>query len=128
MTAVFINSFILFFVTIDTIGNIPFFLSLTEDAKTKKRNQIAIRSVVIAFFIMITFAYAGRYLLEAIDVSLDSLKIAGGIILMFLAIDILFEKRKIRREKKVEEALDEKSYDEIVVFQLLYLLLMAQLH
>ena len=116
MTAVFINSFILFFVTIDTIGNIPFFLSLTEDAKIKKRNQIAIRGVVIAFFIMIAFAYAGRYLLEAIDVSLDSLKIAGGIILMFLAIDILFEKRKKRREKRVEEALDEQNFDEIVVF------------
>ena len=116
MTAVFINSFILFFVTIDTIGNIPFFLSLTEDAKIKQRNQIAIRSVVIAFFIMIAFAYAGRYLLEVIDVSLDSLKIAGGIILMFLAIDILFEKRKRRREKRVEEALDEQNFDEITVF------------
>ena len=116
MTAVFINSFILFFVTIDTIGNIPFFLSLTEDAKIKQRNRIAIRSVIIAFFIMITFAYAGRYLLEAIDVSLDSLKIAGGIILMFLAIDILFEKRKKRREQRVEEALDEKNFDEIIVF------------
>ena len=116
MTTVFINSFILFFVTIDTIGNIPFFLSLTEDAKIKQRNQIAIRSVVIAFFIMIAFAYAGRYLLEVIDVSLDSLKIAGGIILMFLAIDILFEKRKKRREKRVEEALDEQNFDEITVF------------
>ena len=116
MTAVFINSFILFFVTIDTIGNIPFFLSLTEDAKIKQRNQIALRSVVIAFFIMITFAYAGRYLLEAIEVSLDSLKIAGGIILMLLAIDILFEKRKKRREKRVEDALDEKSFEEIIIF------------
>ena len=116
MTAVFINSFILFFVTIDTIGNIPFFLSLTEDAKIKQRNQIALRSIVIAFFIMITFAYAGRYLLEVIDVSLDSLKIAGGIILMFLAIDILFEKRKKRREKRVEDALDEKNFEEIIVF------------
>jgi len=116
MTAVFINSFILFFVTIDTIGNIPFFLSLTEDAKIKQRNQIALKSIVIAFFIMITFAYAGRYLLEVIDVSLDSLKIAGGIILMFLAIDILFEKRKKRREKRVEDALDEKSFEEIIVF------------
>ena len=116
MTAFFINSFILFFVTIDTIGNIPFFLSLTEDAKIKQRNQIALRSIVIAFFIMITFAYAGRYLLEVIDVSLDSLKIAGGIILMFLAIDILFEKRKKRREKRVEDALDEKSFEDITVF------------
>jgi len=116
MTATFINSFILFFVTIDTIGNLPFFLSLTEEAKIKKRNQIAIKSTIIAFFIMVIFAYVGRYLLEAIGVSLDSLKIAGGIILMFLAIDILFEKRKLRREKRVEEALDEKSYDEIIVF------------
>ena len=116
MTAVFINSFILLFVAIDTIGNIPFFLSLTEEATIKKRNQIAIKSVIIAFFIMITFAYAGRYLLDAIGVSLDSLKIAGGIILMILAIDILFEKRKTRREKRVEEALDEKSFDDIIVF------------
>jgi len=116
MTAVFINSFILFFVAIDTIGNIPFFLSLTEEAKIKKRNQIAIKSIIIAFFIMITFAYAGKYLLDAIGVSLDSLKIAGGIILMILAIDILFEKRKTRREKRVEEALDEKNFDDIIVF------------
>jgi len=116
MLKTFINSFVLFFITIDTIGNLPFFLSLTEDAKFKKRIQIAIKSTIIAFFILIAFAYIGRYLLEVLGVSLDSLKIAGGVILMFIAIDILFEKRKIRREKKVEEALDEKSYDEIVVF------------
>ena len=116
MLPTFINSFILFFVTIDTIGNLPFFLSLTENAKVKKRNQIAIKSTIIAFFILIAFAYIGRYLLEAIGVSLDSLKIAGGIILMLIAIDILFEKRKIRREKRVEEALDEKNYDEITIF------------
>ena len=116
MTATFINSFILFFVAIDTIGNVPFFLSLTEDTKIKERNQIALKSTIIAFFILITFAYVGRYLLEAIGVSLDSLKIAGGVILMLLAIDILFEKRKKRREKKVEAALDEKNFDEIIVF------------
>ena len=116
MLKTFINSFILFFITIDTIGNLPFFLTLTEDAKFKKRIQIAIKSTIIAFFILISFAYIGRYLLEALGVTLDSLKIAGGVILMFIAIDILFEKRKIRREKKVEEALDEKSYDEIIVF------------
>ena len=114
MTATFINSFILFFVTIDTIGNLPFFLSLTEDAKIKERNYIALKSTIIAFFILITFAYVGRYLLEAIGVSLDSLKIAGGVILMFLAIDILFEKRKKRREKRVEEVLE--NYDDIIVF------------
>ena len=116
MLAVFLNSFVLFFITIDTIGNLPFFISLTEGAKIKKKNQIALKSVVYAFFILILFAYLGRYLLDALGVTLDSLKIAGGIILMFIAIDILFEKRKKRREKKVEAALDEKTYDEIVIF------------
>ena len=116
MLAIFLNSFVLFFITIDTIGNLPFFISLTEGAKIKKKNQIALKSVIYAFFILILFAYVGRYLLEALEVSLDSLKIAGGIILMFISIDILFEKRKKRREKKVEAALDEKNFDEIIVF------------
>ena len=116
MLPIFINSFILFFITIDTIGNLPFFISLTEGAKIKKKNQIALKSVIYAFFILILFAYLGRYLLDALGVTLDSLKIAGGIILMFIAIDILFEKRKKRREKKVEAALDEKTYDEIIIF------------
>ena len=116
MLAIFLNSFVLFFITIDTIGNLPFFISLTEGAKIKKKNQIAIKSVIYAFFILILFAYLGRYLLDALGVTLDSLKIAGGIILMFIAIDILFEKRKRRREKKVEAALDEKTYDEIIIF------------
>jgi len=114
--AIFLNSFVLFFITIDTIGNLPFFISLTEGAKIQKKNQIAVKSVIYAFFKLILFAYLGRYLLDALEVTLDSLKIAGGIILMFIAIDILFEKRKKRREKKVEAALDEKNYDEIIIF------------
>ncbi len=124
MLAIFLNSFVLFFVTIDTIGNLPFFLSLTEEAKIRERIAVAIKSTIVAFFILIIFAYLGRYLLDALGVSLDSLKIAGGVILMLIAIDILFEKRKKRREKKVVEALDpltlmskeEKNYDDIVVF------------
>ena len=116
MFPIFLNSFVLFFITIDTIGNLPFFISLTEGAKIKKKNQIAIKSIIYAFFILILFAYLGRYLLDALGVTLDSLKIAGGIILMFIAIDILFEKRKKRREKKVKTALDENTYDEIIIF------------
>ena len=46
MLAVFLNSFVLFFITIDTIGNLPFFISLTEGAKIKKKNEIAIIMLV----------------------------------------------------------------------------------
>ena len=75
MTVTFINSFILFFVTIDTIGNLPFFLSLTESAKFQQKTKIAIKSTIIAFFILIAFAYIGRYLLEALGVSLSLIHI-----------------------------------------------------
>ena len=101
MLSTFLNSFVLFFITIDTIGNLPFFISLTEGAKIKKKNQIAIKSIIYAFFILILFAYLGRYLLDALGVTLDSLKIAGGIILMFIAIDILFEKERREEKKKL---------------------------
>ena len=63
MTATFINSFILFFVAIDTIGNVPFFLSLTEDVKLKERNQIAIKSKIIAFFI--SWLFSGFMIVES---------------------------------------------------------------
>ena len=69
MLAIFLNSFILFLITIDTIGNLPFFISLTEGADIKKKNQIAIKSVIIAFLITILFAYLGKYLLDAIGVN-----------------------------------------------------------
>ena len=61
MLAVFLNSFVLFFITIDTIGNLPFFISLTEGAKIKKKNQIALKSVIIAFFITIIFTLKVEY-------------------------------------------------------------------
>ena len=71
MFAIFLNSFVLFFITIDIIGNLPFIISLTEGAKLKRKNQIALKSIIIAFFITIIFAYLGKYLLDAIGVSLD---------------------------------------------------------
>ena len=109
MLTVFLNSFyfVLYYYRYDR--KLAFFISLTEGAKIKKKNEVAIKSVIIAFFITVAFAYLGKYLLDAIGVTLNSLKIAGGIILMFIAIDILFEKRKIRREKKLKQLWTKKT-------------------
>ena len=60
MFPIFLNSFVLFFITIDTIGNLPFFISLTEGAKIKKKNQIAIKSIIYAFFILILMLLTQR--------------------------------------------------------------------
>ena len=77
---------------------------------------------------MIAFAYAGRYLLEVIDVSLDSLKIAGGIILMFLAIDILLKKEKEEEKKESKKRWMSKILTKLLSFQLQFPLLLVLQH
>jgi len=118
MSEVFLNSFAVLFVAIDAVGIGPLFLSLTYGASTKQRYQIALRSSLIAFIVLLIFAYGGQFFFNWIGVSLNSLKVAGGIILLIIAIEMLLDKRRIRREENATKALSEKTIDEITVFPL----------
>jgi len=118
MSEVFLNSFAVLFVAIDAVGIGPLFLSLTYGASTKQRYQIALRSSLIAFIVLLIFAYGGQFFFNWIGVSLNSLKVAGGIILLIIAIEMLLDKRRIRREENASKALSEKTIDEITVFPL----------
>jgi len=118
MSEVFLNSFAVLFVAIDAVGIGPLFLSLTYGASTKQRYQIALRSSLIAFIILLIFAYGGQFFFNWIGVSLNSLKVAGGIILLIIAIEMLLDKRRIRREENASKALSEKTIDEITIFPL----------
>jgi len=118
MSEVFLNSFAVLFVAIDAVGIGPLFLSLTYGASTKQRYQIALRSSLIAFTVLLIFAYGGQFFFNWIGVSLNSLKVAGGIILLIIAIEMLLDKRRIRREENASKALSEKTIDEIIVFPL----------
>jgi len=73
MSEVFLNSFAVLFVAIDAVGIGPLFLSLTYEASTKQRYQIALRSSIIAFIILLIFAYGGQFFFNWIGVSLNSL-------------------------------------------------------
>jgi len=118
MSEVFLNSFAVLFVAIDAVGIGPLFLSLTYGASTKQRYQIALRSSLIAFIVLLIFAYGGQFFFNWIGVSLNSLKVAGGIILLIIAIEMLFDRRRIRREENASRALSEKTIDEITLFPL----------
>jgi len=118
MSEVFLNSFAVLFIAIDAVGIGPLFLSLTYGASTKQRIQIALRSSLIAFIVLLIFAYGGQFFFNWIGVSLNSLKVAGGIILLIIAIEMLLDKRRIRREENASKALSEKTIDEITVFPL----------
>jgi multiple antibiotic resistance protein len=107
---------ITFLVIIDPPGCAPIFASLTRGASPVQRRSMALRSTVIAWAVLMFFALLGRPLLHALGISLASFRIAGGIMLFFIAIDMVFERRTERREKRAEEIEGTPEAEDISVF------------
>ena len=118
MYEVFLNSFAILFIAIDAIGVGPLYLMLTDGASRQQRFRIAAKASLTAFVILAIFAYGGQFFFNWIGVSLNSLKIAGGIILFIIAIEMLLDKRRIRKEESANQAINDKTLDDIVVFPL----------
>jgi multiple antibiotic resistance protein len=116
MMELFISSFVTFFVIIDPPGCAPIFASLTHDAPPAQRRMMAIRSVVIAAGILLFFALFGEDLLEALGISLAAFRIAGGIMLFLIALEMVFEKRTQRRENRANEVNASPEHEDISVF------------
>ena len=103
MIELFVSAFVTFLVVIDPPGCAPIFASVTSGASAAHRRAMAIRSVLVATGILIFFGLLGEDLLRALGVSLSAFRIAGGILLFLIAIDMVFEKRTERRETRAEE-------------------------
>src|SRR3546814_5879893 len=93
MIDLFSSAFVTLFVVIDPPGCAPIYASLTTGASAAQRRAMAIRATVIAGLILVFFAMFGEALLSFLHIDLDSFRIAGGIMLFIIAIDIVFEKR-----------------------------------
>jgi multiple antibiotic resistance protein len=102
VTELFISSFVTFLVVIDPPGCAPIFASLTAGAPSSHRRTMAIRSVIVATALLLLFALFGKMFLGALGVSLDAFRIAGGIMLFLIALEMVFEKRTQRREDRAE--------------------------
>ena len=103
MIELFGSALVTFLVIIDPPGCAPIFASLTRGTPPAHRRAMAIRSSLIAWAILMFFALLGRPMLHALGISLASLRIAGGILLFFIAFDMIFERRTERREKRAHE-------------------------
>jgi len=79
-----------FWVTIDPVGTVPLYLSVTKHLSAEARRRAAIRASVIAFAILAGFLYFGQYLLEEMRIELLSFQIAGGIVLFLFALTMVF--------------------------------------
>jgi multiple antibiotic resistance protein len=99
----FVSAFVTFLVVIDPPGCAPIFAGLTSGATAAHRRAMAVRAVLVATGILVFFGLFGEDLLHALGVSLSAFRIAGGILLFLIAIDMVFEKRTERRENRAEE-------------------------
>jgi len=102
----FLSAFAVLFVIIDPPGCAPIFATLTHGTSRKHQNVMAFKSVIVAAIILFGFAYAGEFIFAKLGISLDALRIAGGIMLFIIGLNMVFEKRTEKREDRAEEALE----------------------
>jgi multiple antibiotic resistance protein len=93
-------AFIFLFAVIDPIGSVPVFIAVTKDFNEKEKRHIAFKSVVVSALILLFFIAVGELILNAINVSISSFQIAGGIVLLLFALTMIFGDSKPESEIK----------------------------
>ena len=116
MIALFVSAFVTFFVVIDPPGCAPIFAGLTTGATPQHRRAMAIRAVLVAAGILLVFAMFGEDFLRALGVSLDAFRIAGGIMLFLIALEMVFEKRTQRREERAAKVKETPEVEDVSIF------------
>ncbi|WP_184002150.1 MarC family protein [Stakelama sediminis] len=116
MYELFLSTFITFFVVIDPIGCAPIYAGLTSGASATARRSMAIRAVVVSTIIIFVFALFGEQLLHALSISLNAFRIAGGIMLFLIALEMVFEKRTQRREDRAQMVMESPEIEDVSVF------------
>ncbi|MEM7214193.1 MAG: MarC family protein [Pseudomonadota bacterium] len=113
-----LNAFITLFVTIDPIGLAPLFLGLTEGMTRKQRYSVGLRACTIAFCLLIVFLFAGNAILDKMGITIHAFRVAGGLLLFYIAFEMVFGSRQDRKEKSSREAITKDHIANLAVFPL----------
>jgi len=116
LTELFLSAFVTLFVVIDPPGCAPIYAGLTKGASAAQARSMALRATMIASIILLIFALFGQELLGALHIELNSFRIAGGLMLFFIAFDMVFEKRTERREQRAEKVAATPEIEDVSVF------------
>lgn len=87
--SILIQTFIAVFVLADAVGNIPIVLVLTKGMMPDQRNKVIDKAIVIAIVVLLLFAFAGQIILNYLEISIGSLRVAGGLLLLLIALQML---------------------------------------
>jgi multiple antibiotic resistance protein len=85
----FLGTFVTVFVIMDPIGNVPVFLSLSAAMERPARRRAARQAVTVAGAVILTFALFGQEILDLLGISLEALQVAGGLLLVLIALELL---------------------------------------
>jgi multiple antibiotic resistance protein len=96
----FIESTLLMFVAIDPISLIPIFAGLTSGLNKQQVKSIYIRASVVSLLVLSLFWLFGNAILDAMNISMDSFRIIGGLFLIVIAFQMVFEQRQVRRQTR----------------------------
>jgi multiple antibiotic resistance protein len=110
----FITAFIIYFVVIDPVGNAPVFLAVTTAQTRRQKFRTAIEATMFASFIMLFFALCGAWVLAYLKITQPAFKIAGGIILFLVSLDMLSARRQ---QRKRDESTDNEG-DNLAIYPL----------
>lgn len=106
--AFLIYAFSSLFAIVSPVGGVVTFVSLTSDMTREEKNIVATKSVILACIIAIFFAISGKMILNFFGVSIDSLRVAGGILLFVVAFDMILA--KVSRESITDKEIDKSSH------------------
>ena len=88
-TSILVRTFVAVFVLADALGNAPIFLALTKGMELDERNRVVDRATLVATAVILGFAFAGQAILDYLHISIASLQVAGGLLLLLVALDML---------------------------------------
>ncbi|MEM6463373.1 MAG: MarC family protein [Pseudomonadota bacterium] len=113
-----IHALVTLLVMLDPPGNAPIFLGLTANLNRTERFQVALRACVITFVILAVFAVAGSGILSTFGISMAAFRVAGGLLLFWIAFEMIFERRHERKKKHAERSVSMDQIKNIAVFPL----------
>lgn len=113
-----ISAFVTLLVTVDPVGLAPIFLSVTGGMSREQRRGVALRAAAIAFGVLASFGLAGQLLLRALGVGLPAFRIAGGLLLFWIAFEMVFERRSDRKQETAVTAISLDHIRNVAAFPL----------
>lgn len=112
------NSFVTLLVVVDPLGMAPIFAALTSGYAQKRKREAAIRGTMLGTGILLIFALAGDVLLQALGIGIPAFRIAGGVLLFLLSLDMIFASPEGLRSRTTREQEEDDYNQDVSVFPL----------